>query len=349
MKRAALFAAVSLSVLFSLAGGLASRTAPSSVATQPASRSFDFTSVTHIPALPEGTHRLRIWVPLPYEDKSQLISKLQIVAPVKYKIERDTEYGDKYAYFDVDSTTVEKPFDIRVTFHAERFEHRVALASTSDLPITSLVSTARFLQPDRLVPINGVITELSAQQTKDVTLPVEKARRIYEYVVSTMRYDKTGTGWGRGDAIWACDSKRGNCTDFHSVFIGMARAAGIPARFEIGFPLPANAHEGAIPGYHCWAQFYVDGIGWIPVDASEAWKNPDKHDYFFGATDQNRVMMSLGRDIRLKPAQKGDPLNYFVYPYAELDGHEYTEITKEYSFRDDHIPGAPAGKTQTSD
>ena len=66
----------------------------------------------------------------------------------------------------------------------------------------------------------------------------------------TMRYDKTGTGWGRGDALWACDAKRGNCTDFHSPFIGMRRADGIPARFDIGFTQPphwqaqATSHAG---------------------------------------------------------------------------------------------------------
>src|SRR5438067_4218492 len=51
--------------------------------------------------------------------------------------------------------------------------------------------------------------------------------------------------------------------------ICMMRAAGIPARFEIGFPLPEDQHDGTVPGYHCWAEFYVEPYGWIPVDASE--------------------------------------------------------------------------------
>jgi len=77
------------------------------------------------------------------------------------------------------------------------------------------------------------------------------------------------------------------------VFIGMMRAAGIPARFEIGFSVPAEQREGAIPGYHCWAEFYVEPYGWIPVDASEAWKHPDKKDYFFGAHDYNRLQSTV--------------------------------------------------------
>jgi len=191
----------------------------------------------------------------------------------------------------------------------------------------------RYLQPDRLVPLNGAIAELAKQQTAGATTPMEKARKIYDYVV-TMHYDKSGEGWGRGDAIWACDSKRGNCTDFHSVFIGMMRYSGIPARFEIGFPLPEGKTEGEIPGYHCWSEFYIDGIGWVPVDASEASKDPTKRDYFFGALDANRVLFTYGRDICLSPEQKGEPLNYFIYPHAEINGQPVKELKRTFSFRE---------------
>ena len=357
MKRVAQFLAVLLAaglISFALSSHAASKTSKSSKSSKSElptgpSRSFTFTYLVHVPVLPAGAHQLRLWVPLPYGDRYQLISNLQILTPVPWRIEHEKEYGDRYVYIAVDPSEVKSPFDVLIVFHAQRFEHRVALDSSNNPPKQPAVSTARFLQPDHLVPISGVIGELSAEQTAGAAEPLEKARKIYDYIVATMKYNKDGTGWGRGDAIWACGSKRGNCTDFHSVFIGMARAAGIPARFEIGFPLPLNSHETTIPGYHCWAQFYIDGIGWIPVDASEAWKNPGKHDYFFGATDQNRVMFSMGRDIRLKPAQKSDLLNYFVYPYSELDGKPFMELKNEFSFRDDVIPAPPDKGVVTSD
>jgi transglutaminase-like putative cysteine protease len=191
----------------------------------------------------------------------------------------------------------------------------------------------RFLEPDRRVPLQGIIAELSAQETRGIQQPLAKSRAIYDYVISTMRYDKSGTGWGNGDAIWACTAKRGNCTDFHSLLIGMMRAAGIPARFEIGFSVPEDQHAGAIAGYHCWAEFYVEPYGWIPVDASEAWKHPEKKNYFFGAHDDNRLQLSVGRDIRLGPPQQSEPLNYFVYPYAELGGKALT-LESNFSFQD---------------
>ena len=149
-----------------------------------------------------------------------------------------------------------------------------------------------------------------------------------------MKYDKTGTGWGHGDTLWACDSKHGNCTDFHSVFISMARSQKIPARFQIGFSLPADKTSAEIPGYHCWAEFYIDSTGWIPVDISEAWKHQEKHDYFFGAHDVNRFQLTQGRDLKLTPAQDGQPLNYLVYPYVEVAGKEYPNVSIAFSFED---------------
>jgi transglutaminase-like putative cysteine protease len=118
----------------------------------------------------------------------------------------------------------------------------------------------------------------------------------------------------------------------------MARAEGIPVRFEIGFPLPP-ASEGGIPGYHCWAEFYVNGPGWVPVDISEAWKDPHKHDYFFGTLDANRVQFSVGRDLELQPKQDGGLLNYFIYPYVEVDGKPFEGVDKKFSFRE--VAAAP--------
>ena len=163
---------------------------------------------------------------------------------------------------------------------------------------------------------------------------MDKAHAIYEYVFDNMLYDKSGTGWGRGDTLWACSAKRGNCTDFHSLFISMVRSQGIPALFEIGLPLPANKSSSQIPGYHCWTEFYVDGGGWVPIDISEAWKDPSKREYFFGANDVNRVQFTVGRDLRLNPPQQGARLNYFIYPYVEIDGKSWPNVDQQFSFED---------------
>ncbi len=304
----------------------------------PASRTFAFRYEVHVPGMKGAAGKLLLWLPLPQQDEYQKIRELQIESPVAHTTGRESEYGNSYVLFQPTPAQLESGFDATIHFVATRFEHKVSLNSASAklVAMNTLASPdlQRYLEPDKLVPLNGVIADLAKQETAGDTTTLAKARHIYDYVLATMRYDKSGQGWGRGDAVWACTSKRGNCTDFHSLFIGMMRASGIPARFEIGFPLPDSKSEGDIPGYHCWAEFYLDGTGWVPVDASEAWKNPAKRDYFFGAHDVNRVFFTYGRDLHLSPDQKGDPLNYFIYPYAELDGKPFTGFQTHFSFRD---------------
>jgi len=318
---------------------LALRSAPPSrsVASSAPQRSFTFTYQVHVPAN-AGAKSSHLWIPLPQNDAYQSVSDLKMESLVSHSEGRDPEYHNPFAIFTPTAEQAASGYDVTLQFHATRREHLVNVSSpaavSAPAPPADDPLLKRYLEPDKLVPLNDTIARLAKEQTAGDTTPLQRARHIYDYVIATMRYDKTGEGWGRGDAIWACTSKRGNCTDFHSLFIGMMRSAGIPARFEIGFPLPEGKTEGDIPGYHCWAEFYLSGVGWVPVDASEAWKNPAKRDYFFGAHDDNRVFFTYGRDIVLSPQQQGAPLNYFIYPYAEADGQPLKNLATHFSFRD---------------
>src|SRR5215470_5503709 len=111
---------------------------------------------------------------------------------------------------------------------------RIAWSQSPRLVAAALTGKERRddLQPDALVPITGLPAELAVKVTAGKTQTLDKARAIYDYVFTTMGYDKTGTGWGRGDVLYACDAKKGNCTDFHSLFIAMSRSQGIPARLK---------------------------------------------------------------------------------------------------------------------
>ncbi len=187
-------------------------------------------------------------------------------------------------------------------------------------------------------PSNGAqellgVEVLGPHRADTLTDPLRRARRLYDHIVDTMLYDKSKPGWGRGDALRACDVRSGNCTDFHSLFIAEARAVGIPARFIMGVPLPQGQSEGAVAGYHCWAEFYVAGLGWVPVDASEAQKLPEKRDALFAGLDANRIQFTVGRDITL-PCSVAGPLNYIIYPHIEVDGAVHTNIETHLSFRD---------------
>ena len=297
------------------------------------SRHFTFHYGFTVKDLPAGKP-VRVWIPAAQSDAYQDVKVFSAIGDLPLKRTHESKYGNEM-YFAETKHLVGSELHFDIQYEVTRRE-RLALEGSPQVTTVALTRRERQedLQPNVLVPITGVPAELAEKVTQGKTETLDKARAIYDYVFKTMRYEKTGTGWGRGDVLYACDAKKGNCTDFHSLFIAMARSQRIPARFEIGFPLPSDKHSGEIAGYHCWSDFYTAGKGWIPVDISEAWKHPEKHDYYFGSHDVNRIQFSMGRDLRLTPPQDGKPLNYFVYPYIEVNGKDYPNVSLSISFQD---------------
>jgi transglutaminase-like putative cysteine protease len=266
-----------------------------------------------------------VWVPLPSDDPWQTITELRVDGAPWERV-YDARWGNSTARLHASGAAT-----ITVSYAVTRRERAAELAHATDKPAPA--GYAAWLAADARVPLDARVRKIAADVTRGRSSPLARARAAYDYVLSTMKYDKpTGPGenWGQGDILWACDKKYGNCTDFHALFIGLLRASGIPARFSIGYSIP-NAGGGDIAGYHCWADFYVDGAGWIPVDASEAWKHKDKADYFFGHHDADRVQLATGRDVSL-PGARGPSLNYFIYPYAEAADGAAVEITRKTSY-----------------
>lgn len=277
------------------------------------SREFRFTYGGSITGIEPGK-TASVWIPVPLSTDEQSVVEVSEKLPAGARLYEESRYGNRMYHFEAkagpDGTI---PYEL--VYKVTRKEIRGA----TDLTDRDPNRLARFLAPDDLVPIKGKPLEL----IKGKTLPGDaegRAKVFYELVNNHMKYDKSKPGWGRGDAVWACDSKFGNCTDFHSLFISLARAHNIPAKFEIGFSIPEKRGKGEVQGYHCWAKFRPSDKGWVGVDISEANKEPKMKDYYFGNLTEDRITMTTGRDIDLLPRQKGKPLNFFVFPYAEVDG-----------------------------
>ena len=286
---------------------------------------FKYVVFFQVPKSDEGK-KLSIWIPYPVEDSVQYLldKKLNIPKGFTHRITQESRHGNRMIY--LEGKASQKPILLTFEYDIQRAPYRGGRAG-------HYLSPKGDLGADKRVPFHKMIQQLAQEQGEDIQKPSDQIRAFYDYIVRTMKYDKSGTGWGNGDAVWACGAKRGNCTDFHSLFIGMSRTQRIPARFEIGFPLPFDKESGEIAGYHCWAQAYAeDKELWIPIDATEAKKTGKIEDYF-GTLPSNRIHFSQGRDIVLNPPQKGEPLNYFIYPYVEVDGAPFSHIQKEFHFK----------------
>jgi transglutaminase-like putative cysteine protease len=259
--------------------------------------------------LPEIKGEARLWIPLAKTDAFQTVAEEKLNIPVKWERVQDRDYRNDICVLYPQSSDSGKTVEVR--YRVTRKEKASYSASTAE--------AVRYLRPETLVPVNETFRTLAQRATAGKTDDLERAKALYDHVIGRMRYDKSGTGWGRGDAMYACDARTGNCSDFHAYFIALARSVGIPARFAIGATIPADKNEGIIDGYHCWAEFLANGR-WVPVDISEAWKNPKLADYYFGHNPANRFELTKGRDLVVDPEPASGPINFLAYPLFEMNG-----------------------------
>jgi transglutaminase-like putative cysteine protease len=270
--------------------------------------------------LPEITDTARMWIPLPTTDSFQTVDIKSIEAPGKREVLQERKHGNSVLFLMFGPEDSGKTVAIR--FQVRRLEKAVYKAQRT--------APERYLDPERLVPTNERFRSIAEKVVEGKNGDLVRARALYDHVIDRMRYMKFGSGWGKGDAVYACDARTGNCTDFHSYFIALSRTAGIPARFAIGAAIPSERNEGGIDGYHCWAEFYTNGRWW-PVDISEGDKCSSLSTYYFGHHPANRIELSRGRDLVLEPGPASGPINFLAYPVLEISGKP-AKVKVEFSF-----------------
>ena len=260
--------------------------------------------------LPEITGPAKMWLPIAQSDDFQIIEMELLSAPGVHEIIQEDEYGNSILYLELLPEHSSKKVSLQ--YQVDRLEKSAYDAQDDQV--------AKYLEASALMPVGdrfgtiaeGVINERQADS------PLTKARALYDYIIDNMRYAKEGI-YGTGDANYACDSKSGNCTEFHSLFISLARSAGIPARFAVGAAIPSERNEGGVDGYHCWAEFYAEDKWW-PVDISEGNKYTPLATYYFGHHPANRIEFTRGRDLTPDPIPISGPINFLAYPVLEIEG-----------------------------
>jgi hypothetical protein len=257
--------------------------------------------------LPEMKESAKMWIPVPQTDRFQTVVLRTIEAPAEHRILEEKHYGNSILYMELSPEHSGKKLEL--VYDVVRQEKK---------PYEEEASPTRYLNASLLMPVGDrfkiLADSIIAQKSSEGS--IMKARALYDYVIDNMRYIKAGK-YGTGDAVYACDALSGNCTEFHSLFISLARSAGIPSRFAVGASIPSDRDEGGIDGYHCWAEFYAEGKWW-PVDISEANKYTALATYYFGRHPANRIEFSRGRDLKIEPGPYSGPINFLAYPVMEI-------------------------------
>ena len=279
---------------------------------------FEFRYALTLPTMEKAA---RIWLPVPITDTHQTVETVSIKAPGTQTMIDDPEHTNKVLMLDL------TPEDSGATIDMRFAVKRIEKSSYAE----KLESPERYLREDSLIPITKEMRALAKEAIKGKTTDLIRARALYDHVMDRMSYKKVGDEWGKGDATYACDSKTGNCSDYHSYFIAISRASGIPARFAVGAAIPSARDDGGMSGYHCWAEFYADGKWW-PIDVSEGDKYSNLSTYYFGHHPANRVELSRGRDLELTPGPVTGPINFLAHPFLEVGG-EYVRSKATFTFK----------------
>jgi len=272
-----------------------------------------------------------VWCPLIPDTPYQRVLSVAVDTPTAWTVGHEREHGNSVLHARL-SGALSRDLSFRLRYSIERRPVGHMLDPRCARPLDTPALFQRWLRAERFVDVDEATRALAREVIGPSTNVLEQARQIYEHVAGAMAYDAQQQSW-KGSTQHALTCSVGNCNDIHALFISLCRSVGIPARLVMGQafePPPPGQETCEVCGYHCWAEFFASGLGWVPVDASCACKYGKDH--LFGDLEMNHIAWSTGRDIQLEPAQGGDRLLFFVGPYVEVDGTPYSAIERRIVF-----------------
>lgn len=279
--------------------------------------------------IPENAEEIRLWLPYVTTNEYQTVEDVTIDGNFDSSgVYQETEHGNIILYAEWNNPKE----DARLTysFKIKRREIIMKNFPEEEAPIPTDIME-KYLGPTSLGPITGSVEDFTLEVTKGKKTILAKAIAIYDHIVENGVRNPDVLGCGVGDVETMLENISGKCVDISSIFVAMSRSVGVPARDIYGTRI---SNEGDISGaYHCRAEFYLPGYGWVPADPSDVLKfilrqglelNDPKtvaaREYLLGAQTETYIDFYTGRDVTLNPVQDGRVLNFFMYPYAEVDG-----------------------------
>ncbi len=147
----------------------------------------------------------------------------------------------------------------------------VDLSAPGHAPSEDRAELEHFLRPTKLLPTDGIVKDTAAEITKNAKTDVEKARAIYEWIVDNTFRDPKTRGCGIGDIRFMLETRDlgGKCADLNALYVGLARAAGLPARdvygirvakSELGYKSLGASSEKVTKSQHCRAEVYLSAL-----------------------------------------------------------------------------------------
>lgn len=268
-----------------------------------------------------------LWVPVPMDlpGYQKVIAQTYSGNASRVSTEGDNHFKMLHAHWE----RVSSP-EFHVKTQVELLER---ISETQD----AAEQVSRFLQPTAHVQTDGIVRETAANIIHGLKTSDEKAQSIYQWVVEKSVRDPQVRGCGVGDvkSLLLLGKIAGKCADLNSLFVGLARAAGVPAREVFGIRVAPSELAQSLgkvgdvsKGQHCRAEYHSDSRkAWIPVDPADVRKaileeklNLDSpqiekiRNRFFGHWEENWIALNFARDFLIRTDSTEEKINYFMYP-----------------------------------
>jgi transglutaminase-like putative cysteine protease len=325
-------------------------------------RTFEVTTRVEV-LFPEGA--TRVWLPVPSVDSvyQKVIDNAWSGNASTMKIVHDGTYGAGLFY--AEWATAEKNPAVELYSRFATRDHAVDLSSP--MPGLRMSGPERefYTQSTEHMPTDGIVKQTAQDITKGAKTDYQKAKAIYEWIVDNTFRDPKTRGCGVGDIKTMLETGNlgGKCADINALYVGLARAAGLPARdvygvrvakSQFGYRSLGAGTSNITRAQHCRAEVYLTGFGWVPVDPADVRKvvleeKPQPttvndplveavRPKLFGAWEMNWLAFNTANDIVLPNAQSGK-ITFFMYPQGETaqgrldsldpDNFKYTMTAKE--------------------
>ncbi len=295
-------------------------------------------------AKPEG--KTQAWIPLPAVNERDWFQSNGSTWRTNGLgvIKRDPKYNSEMLH--VVWAEGEKAPTVEVTSNIATRDRSIDLSKPGKVAELSAAERKLYLAGTELIPVDGIVKQTASKITAGAKTDVEKARAIYEWVVeNTFRVAATrGCGIGDVAAMLKTGNLGGKCADLNALYVGLARASGIPARdvygvrvapSKFGYKSLGAGSENITKAQHCRAEVYLSGHGWVPVDPADVRKvvleEPPANlaigdpkvvaarKALFGSWEMNWLAYNFAHDVML-PGSKGPKLGFLMYPQAETAG-----------------------------
>jgi len=337
----------------------ADESAQAPAAGEPKTFRYEMTNAYTV-TVPEGAGSLKAWFAMPQRDESsQKIEDFKIECPYPHEIVKD-QFGNEFVRINLENPPAGE-FDPTETFKVTRTEIKVDV-DPAKVDETADGVDGKYLEESAHIVITPEIAAEARRVVGDEKNPVKASRKLYDWTLANIDYwvkdPANKKSSGVGSSIYTFETKTGNCTDFHSLWVAMARSQGIPSRLVYGsIPKPTLDGKDTDQSYHCWPEFYAKGIGWIPHDVAVAdiyvdefpltdenkagvelttalgYKGQDDKmvDYYFGNIDERRATWARGRDHILEGASA--PVDSLPKAHVEIDGEPASDWTRKLTYR----------------